>query len=124
MYSEGSYGTVFCAKWKEIAMELALKDVKSLLETSKDFDTLIAEATIMRQLRHENVNLFYGILIVGNDVNDEAKYLATQYCSNGDLQHYMLTKPLKFSRKLDILIGIVKGMMYLHVKGIVHRYFI
>lgn len=47
--------------------------------------------------------------------------IITEYCEKGSLESVLKKESLSWKTKLQILLGIAKGMSFLHAKGILHR---
>lgn len=85
----GSFGSVHKVIHVPTQQVLVRKDIKYGHMNSKERQQLIAECTILSQLKHENIVEFYSW-----DFNEqqEVLYLYMEYCSRGDLsgmiKHY------------------------------------
>ncbi|KAG2370865.1 hypothetical protein C9374_013776 [Naegleria lovaniensis] len=127
--AEGGNGTVYLASWN--GNKVALKSLKSTGlagdegngDLSED-DEFEKEAAVLGSMRHPNIVQFFGVILAGKN-----KYMVVEYLEKGSLDkliHASKTKvePLDMYRKIDILLGVAKGMHYLHSlkpKGIIHR---
>ncbi|XP_069739147.1 retinal guanylyl cyclase 1-like [Phaenicophaeus curvirostris] len=71
----------------------------------------------LRDLRHENVNLFLGFF---HDCGIFA--IVSEHCSRGSLQDLLLNQDMKLDWmfKSSLLIDLIKGVRYLHHRGVVH----
>ncbi|XP_055085168.1 retinal guanylyl cyclase 2 isoform X1 [Periophthalmus magnuspinnatus] len=71
----------------------------------------------MKDMRHENVNLFLGFF---HDCGVFA--IVTEFCSRGSLEDLLLNQDVKLDWmfKSSLLLDLIKGMKYLHHRGVVH----
>uniref|UniRef100_A0A8C9WFZ1 Guanylate cyclase n=1 Tax=Scleropages formosus TaxID=113540 RepID=A0A8C9WFZ1_SCLFO len=71
----------------------------------------------MKDMRHENVNPFIGFF---HDCGVFA--IMTEYCSRGSLEDLLYTDGLKLDWmfKSSLLMDLIKGMRYLHHRGVSH----
>ncbi|XP_068027250.1 retinal guanylyl cyclase 1 isoform X2 [Melanerpes formicivorus] len=71
----------------------------------------------LRDLRHENVNLFLGFF---HDCGIFA--IVSEHCSRGSLQDLLRNEDMKLDWmfKSSLLIDLIKGVRYLHHRGVVH----
>ncbi|XP_055012176.1 retinal guanylyl cyclase 2 [Boleophthalmus pectinirostris] len=72
---------------------------------------------LMKDMRHENVNLFLGFF---HDCGVFA--IVTEFCSRGSLEDLLLNHNVKLDWmfKSSLLLDLIKGMKYLHHRGVVH----
>jgi len=81
----------------------------------------------MKSLRHPNIVLFMGVCI-----NGDFRFIITEFMSGKSLEHALYStknsskkthKCFSFSKKVDILIQITRGMIYLHglIPPLIHR---
>ncbi|KAG2386706.1 hypothetical protein C9374_002450 [Naegleria lovaniensis] len=108
---EGGNGSVYHAKWN--GSEVAVKSIKSDVsnEESEEFQK---EAALLSTLRHPNIVNFYGVSIINS-----TKCMVVEYLSRGSLDRMIYNCRsrqcvLKLFQKLDILLGVAKGMAYMH----------
>ncbi|KAJ3585076.1 hypothetical protein NHX12_013798 [Muraenolepis orangiensis] len=71
----------------------------------------------MKDLRHENINPFLGFF---HDCDVFA--MVTEFCSRGSLQDLLLNEEVKLDWmfKSSLLLDLIKGMKYLHNRGMCH----
>ncbi|XP_034532557.1 retinal guanylyl cyclase 2 [Notolabrus celidotus] len=72
---------------------------------------------LMKDLRHENVNPFQGFF---HDCGVFA--IVTEFCSRGSLEDLLLNDDVKLDWmfKSSLLLDLIKGMRYLHHRGVSH----
>ncbi|XP_036362849.1 atrial natriuretic peptide receptor 1-like [Octopus sinensis] len=78
--------------------------------------TVIAASTIMRDLSHENINLF-----IGSCVDPPNLCVLFAYCSKGSLQDILENDDIKldWTFKQSLLSDLVNGMAYIHSSSLV-----
>ncbi|KAG2383064.1 hypothetical protein C9374_004401 [Naegleria lovaniensis] len=108
---EGANGSVFRANWN--GTEVAVKALKSDV-TSEESAEFQKEAALLSTLRHPNIVNFYGI-----SISDSTKCMVVEYLPMGSLDRLIYNcklgnQVLTFSQKLEILLGVAKGMAYMH----------
>lgn len=125
---EGSYGKVYKAKLHETLVAVKVLLVyeeaqqaaeRNALHTITDpiAASLQQECGLMATLRHPNIVQFMG-------VSTCPPAMVTEFCSRGCLKTVLeATKqaPLSWPRRLSMALDAAKGMLYLHMRGIVHR---
>ncbi|XP_028261488.1 retinal guanylyl cyclase 2 [Parambassis ranga] len=72
---------------------------------------------LMKDMRHENVNPFQGFF---HDCGVFA--IITEFCSRGSLEDLLLNEDVKLDWmfKSSLLLDLIKGMRYLHHRGVCH----
>nr|XP_020509629.1 retinal guanylyl cyclase 2-like [Labrus bergylta] len=72
---------------------------------------------LMKDMRHENVNPFLGFF---HDCDVFA--IVTEFCSRGSLEDLLLNEDVKLDWmfKSSLLLDLIKGMKYLHHRGVSH----
>ncbi|GAA5878445.1 hypothetical protein JCM3774_006401 [Rhodotorula dairenensis] len=86
-------------------------------------DMDIKELGLLRDLHHKNVVQFIGISLPKQPSHIPVMII-TELCANGDLFDYIRkTDPPPFTAMLDIMLGIARGIEYLHLHkpAIIHR---
>ncbi|KAL7374649.1 hypothetical protein ABVT39_004666 [Epinephelus coioides] len=73
---------------------------------------------LMKDMRHENVNPFLGFF---HDCGVFA--IVTEFCSRGSLEDLLLNEEVKLDWmfKSSLLLDLIKGMKYLHHRGVSHN---
>ncbi|GJP42815.1 hypothetical protein CLOM_g2339 [Closterium sp. NIES-68] len=88
---------------------------------TKHYPNLVAQ---MATKHHPNLVRLLGFA-VGGDVNTRVEnVLIYEFIANGDLQRWInqdAPTSLTLQQRVDILIGVARGLEYLHSFGIVHR---
>uniref|UniRef100_A0A8C7JSZ0 Guanylate cyclase n=1 Tax=Oncorhynchus kisutch TaxID=8019 RepID=A0A8C7JSZ0_ONCKI len=71
----------------------------------------------MKDIRHENVNLFLGFFLDCGVFG-----IMTEYCSRSSLQDLLSNSDVKLDWmfKTSLLLDLIKGMKYLHLRGVCH----
>jgi serine/threonine protein kinase len=66
--------------------------------------------------------IFYGIAIETESI-DIKVHTVLEYASNGDLDGYLMNASVdrSWEERLEIGLGVAKGMAFLHSKGVIHR---
>jgi serine/threonine protein kinase len=91
-------------------------------------EDLSNEVRILRSLRHPNIVLFMGVA-----VTETTRFIVTELMLGDSLDKLLYTKGrmrnadrhsvMRFERKVELLLDVVKGMLYLHglQPAIIHR---
>ena len=117
----GTNGIVYHAKWNH--SDVAVKQLKIDLTVEEDED-FEREVLLLSSLRHPSIVSFYGV-----SVTSSGKFMIVEYLEKGSLDKVIYNSKMGKERltlkmKLEILLGISKGMTYLHsIKPnmIIHR---
>ncbi|OMJ81076.1 hypothetical protein SteCoe_18535 [Stentor coeruleus] len=122
LIGEGVYGKVFQAMDQDTGELLAVKIIKlsNNSETAeKQFYLLSQEIELLKSLRHINIIKYYQ-----TDISMDSKCvnIILEYVTGGSLRDLLL-KYGSFSENVikNYIIQILKGLVYLHSKNIVHR---
>ncbi|KAM3701686.1 hypothetical protein ACJW31_05G193200 [Castanea mollissima] len=117
---EGGFGPVYKGKLAE-GQEIA---VKRLSKTSKQGTSEFKnEVILVAKLQHRNL-----VRVLGGCIQGEERMLIYEYMSNKSLDHFIFdprqSKFLNWRKRLKIIMGIARGLLYLHQDSrvtIIHR---
>ncbi|KAG8080250.1 hypothetical protein GUJ93_ZPchr0007g3768 [Zizania palustris] len=117
---EGGFGTVYKGKLPD-GQEIA---VKKLLEScGNGLHQQYNEVMVLAALQHKNLVRLQGFCVHKNDM-----LLVYEYIKNGSLDNFLFDvgtgNTLSWDQQYNIIIGIAKGIMYLHEDSsirIIHR---
>eukprot|EP01121_Diplochlamys_sp_Union-15-3_P008776 TRINITY_DN2346_c0_g1_i5.p1 TRINITY_DN2346_c0_g1~~TRINITY_DN2346_c0_g1_i5.p1 ORF type:complete len:614 (-),score=133.24 TRINITY_DN2346_c0_g1_i5:221-2062(-) len=116
--AQGGFGAVYEATHKVTSEALAVK-VLALFEGEEDqTKELLKEINIMSECNHENVVKYHGSF-----VKDFQLYVVMERCQAGALNEIYSDMGEPFTEKqiAYIMRESLKGLAYLHSKGIIHR---
>uniref|UniRef100_A0A8C7Z3T4 Guanylate cyclase n=1 Tax=Oryzias sinensis TaxID=183150 RepID=A0A8C7Z3T4_9TELE len=90
---------------------------KSVVQSEKKTHFLGCLCLQMKDMRHENINPFLGFF---HDCGVFA--IVTEFCSRGSLEDLLLNDDVKLDWmfKSSLLLDLIKGMKYLHHRGVCH----
>ncbi|XP_034135693.1 uncharacterized protein LOC117588489 isoform X2 [Drosophila guanche] len=110
----GQFGDVWEGQWNNTT-PVAIKTLKSGTMDPKDF---LAEAQIMKKLRHTKLIQLYAVCTV-----EEPIYIITELMKHGSLLEYLQGKgrSLKMQTLIDMAAQIAAGMAYLESQNYIHR---
>ena len=119
LLGKGSQGEVYEAQWRGLLV--AVKKVDTRTVAPEIVDEFVAEADIMRQLRHPCITLFMGLSLETNSL-----CIVTELVSRGSLFDILQDAELSgitWKRALQIAVDVASGMCYLHSHSppILHR---
>lgn len=120
--ASGSYGSVHSVKDKKTNKLYAAKVLVDGYD-DKDSQTLInREICILMRLNHPSIIKFYGYSLIDFDGNNNATIIM-QLATNGSFFDYIVNRKEESDNTTlqKILIGIARGMQYLHEEQIIHR---
>ncbi|XP_052210688.1 G-type lectin S-receptor-like serine/threonine-protein kinase At1g11410 isoform X2 [Diospyros lotus] len=119
---EGGFGIVYkglLSTGKEIAVKRLSVNSKQGLDEFKN------EVILITKLQHRNL-----VRLLGCCINGEERMLIYEYMANGSLDSFIFghentrTKSLTWRRRLNIIVGIAQGLLYLHHDSrfrVIHR---
>ncbi|KAI8378663.1 kinase-like domain-containing protein [Choanephora cucurbitarum] len=84
---QGSFATVYKAQHKDTQQTVAIKSVKRSKLTKKLLENLESEISILTSIRHENI-----VGLIECQKTETNIYLVMEFCSLGDLSHYIKEK--------------------------------
>ncbi|XP_041984982.1 tyrosine-protein kinase Src42A isoform X2 [Aricia agestis] len=110
----GQFGEVWEGLWNNTT-PVAIKTLKSGTMDPKDF---LAEAQIMKKLRHGKLIQLYAVCTL-----EEPIYIITELMKNGSLLEYLQGKGrgLKLQLLIDMAAQIAAGMAFLESQNYIHR---
>ncbi|KAK6179772.1 hypothetical protein SNE40_012057 [Patella caerulea] len=110
----GQFGEVWEGLWNNTT-PVAIKTLKPGTMDPKDF---LAEAQIMKKLRHTKLIQLYAVC-----TQDEPIFIITELMKNGSLLEYLQGKgrSLKLPQLIDVAAQIACGMAYLESQNYIHR---
>ncbi|RWS26809.1 tyrosine-protein kinase Src42A-like protein [Leptotrombidium deliense] len=111
---QGQFGEVWEGLWNNTT-PVAIKTLKPGTMDPKDF---LAEAQIMKKLRHVKLVQLYAVCTM-----EEPIYIITELMKNGSLLEYLQGKgrSLKLPQLIDMAAQIAAGMAYLESQNYIHR---
>ncbi|XP_004857646.1 retinal guanylyl cyclase 1 [Heterocephalus glaber] len=81
----------------------------------------------LRELRHENVALYLGLFLAGSadspaDPGERMLAVVSEHCARGSLHDLLAQRDIKLDWmfKSSLLLDLIKGMRYLHHRGVAH----
>lgn len=107
----GAAGLILKGMWNK--QTVAIK----LFRGNIDKELFRNELTLLCSLRHPNIVAMFGAIM------EEPRFgYVMEFCANGSLAR-MVDKKFKFTaaQKISILLGIARGMVFLHAKQVIHR---
>ncbi|XP_048731885.1 mitogen-activated protein kinase kinase kinase kinase 5-like isoform X2 [Ostrea edulis] len=111
----GTYGDVYKARNFSTGEMAAIKVIK--LEPGDDFAIIQQEIVMMKDCKHPNIVAYFGSYL-----RRDKLWIAMEYCGGGSMQDiYHITGPLTEPQIGFICRETLKGLMYLHNRGKMHR---
>ncbi|KAL7244061.1 hypothetical protein ACSBR1_016315 [Camellia fascicularis] len=117
---QGGFGTVYKGQLLD-GREVAVKRLSSCSE--QGLEEFTNEVLLILKLQHKNL-----VRLLGFCIDGEEKLLIYEYMPNGSLDVFLFDPrkrvPMNWSRRLNIINGIARGMLYLHEDSrlrIIHR---
>ena len=118
----GGFGYVAKVKSKKNLKIYAMKKYDlSLIEDKDLLKYYINESIFMKNLDHPNICKLYKKFMEGNNI-----YMIMEFMDNGDLFNFLnanlkLGKKIKEEKLWNIFEQCLKGLVYIHSKGLIHR---
>ncbi|XP_056419558.1 serine/threonine-protein kinase PLK4 isoform X2 [Hyla sarda] len=119
LLGKGSFACVYRAQSINTGIEVAIKMIdKKAMQRVGMVQRVRNEVEIHCQLKHPSILELYNYFEDGNYV-----YLILEMCHNGEMNRYLKNRKKPFTEKeaCHFMDQIVKGMLYLHSHGILHR---
>eukprot|EP01059_Diplonema_ambulator_P023474 TRINITY_DN3898_c0_g4_i1.p1 TRINITY_DN3898_c0_g4~~TRINITY_DN3898_c0_g4_i1.p1 ORF type:complete len:424 (+),score=125.78 TRINITY_DN3898_c0_g4_i1:53-1324(+) len=116
----GQYGVVFKAQDRSMSRIVAIKKVNSANLERMGQDKLAKEVALMSKMNHNNVIRFHQLEL---DRSSYRIWMVMEYIDGEDLKKFMKKHPSGMPEDLakNIFLQIIKGLNYIHSKGVVHR---
>lgn len=111
----GQFGDVWAGKWNG-TMDVAVKTLKPGGGMSQQ--EFLAEAAIMKKLRHPNLIQLYAVCTEGEPI-----YIVSEFMKHGSLLDYLQTYGSSFGEPIlvDMCAQVAAGMAYLEEHAMIHR---
>ncbi|XP_063776389.1 serine/threonine-protein kinase PLK4 isoform X2 [Pseudophryne corroboree] len=119
LLGKGSFACVYRAQSINTGIEVAIKMIdKKVMQKVGMVQRVRNEVEIHCQLKHPSILELYNYFEDGNYV-----YLILEMCHNGEMNRFLKNRKKPFTDKeaRHLMEQIVKGMLYLHSHGILHR---
>ncbi|XP_068582375.1 serine/threonine-protein kinase PLK4 isoform X2 [Cebidichthys violaceus] len=119
LLGKGSFACVYRAKSVKTGLEVAIKTIdKKAMHKAGMVQRVINEVEIQCRLKHPSILELYNYFEDSNYV-----YLVLEMCHSGEMSRYLKEREMSFSEDeaRHFMHQIVKGMLYLHTHGILHR---
>ncbi|XP_034530403.1 serine/threonine-protein kinase PLK4 [Notolabrus celidotus] len=119
LLGKGSFACVYRAKSVKTGLDVAIKTIdKKAMHKAGMVQRVTNEVEIQCRLKHPSILELYNYFEDSNYV-----YLVLEMCHNGEMSRYLKEKTMPFSEDeaRHFMHQIVKGMLYLHTHGILHR---
>ncbi|XP_077411530.1 serine/threonine-protein kinase PLK4 [Vanacampus margaritifer] len=119
LLGKGSFACVYRAKSVKTGLEVAIKTIdKKIMHKAGMVQRVTNEVEIHCRLKHPSILELYNYFEDNNYV-----YLVLEMCQNGEMGRYLKEREVPFTEDeaRHFMHQIVKGMLYLHTHGILHR---
>lgn len=114
--SEGGFGYVYVGRLRD-GHRIAVKQHKhASSQGEKEFRS---EVNVLRKARHKNV-----VRLLGSCSEESHRLLVYEYVCNGSLDKHLSqnnSNVLSWRNRLNIALGVARGLNYLHQNNIIHR---
>ncbi|XP_035529264.1 serine/threonine-protein kinase PLK4 isoform X2 [Morone saxatilis] len=119
LLGKGSFACVYRAKSAKTGLEVAIKTIdKKAMHKAGMVQRVTNEVEIQCRLKHPSILELYNYFEDSNYV-----YLVLEMCHNGEMSRHLKERTAPFSEDeaRHFMHQILKGMLYLHTHGILHR---
>ncbi|KAK5916766.1 hypothetical protein CgunFtcFv8_011716 [Champsocephalus gunnari] len=119
LLGKGSFACVYRAKSMRTGLEVAIKTIdKKAMHKAGMVQRVTNEVEIQCRLKHPSILELYNYFEDSNYV-----YLVLEMCHNGEMSRYLKEQETAFAEDeaRHFMHQILKGMLYLHTHGILHR---
>ncbi|KAL3016936.1 hypothetical protein AAZX31_06G244500 [Glycine max] len=117
---EGGFGPVY---WGKLASGLEIAAKRLSQNSGQGISEFVNEVKLIAKLQHRNL-----VKLLGCCIHKQEKILVYEYMANGSLDYFIFDhtkgKSLDWPKRLSIICGIARGLMYLHQDSrlrIIHR---
>ena len=113
----GAFGTVYMGRHVTSKTCLAIKELA--YHSKEDEAEVQKEIDVLKQCSHANIVSYYGMTTKDNNL-----WILMEFCKLGsvrDLIEMCDNKPMSEEQIITITRSALKGLTYLHAKGIIHR---
>eukprot|EP01103_Thecamoeba_quadrilineata_P015263 TRINITY_DN4762_c0_g2_i1.p1 TRINITY_DN4762_c0_g2~~TRINITY_DN4762_c0_g2_i1.p1 ORF type:complete len:1029 (-),score=186.03 TRINITY_DN4762_c0_g2_i1:112-3198(-) len=118
LIGQGASASVHKSRHKESSWICAIKMVPNNMRNKKDIAAIQKEINILKKCNHENIVRYYGCFFSGLNL-----WILMDYCEMGSVGDLIREWEIKLTEPKvgAILCSVVRGLSYLHQRGIIHR---
>lgn len=111
---QGASGGVYTAYQVGTNMMVAIKQIN--LGNQLKRDLIVNEILVMKQNKHDNIVNFIDSFLLKDDL-----WVIMEYMEGGSLTDVLMSNIMTESQIATVVKEVLKGLIYLHSKGIIHR---
>ncbi|EMR08067.1 hypothetical protein PNEG_03507 [Pneumocystis murina B123] len=111
---QGASGGVYTAYQVGTNMMVAIKQIN--LGNQLKRDLIVNEILVMKQNKHENIVNYIDSFLLKDDL-----WVIMEYMEGGSLTDVLMSNIMTESQIATVVKEVLKGLIYLHSKGIIHR---